>query len=289
MKIPNISFSHKQSKNLGIEVFELDSLARREYTGFDPQIPHRINFFMLIFIEEGTGVHQIDFEDYNFRPDSLIFIQREQVHAFDLSNHPKGKILIFTQEFLDHVHANMRLPNYTPTHLNPQHNPLIQPDSAIYRRAHILVNELLTEQSDIHKDTLLIMYLFSALVLLLRKKQSNTEIGKLSQNQSIKLARFFNLLQENYLQVRDATWYAGQVNTTYKTLNLICKIATGLTVKQMIDAFIIIEIKRQLVIRKVTTQQIAYEFGFEDASNFIKYFRKMTGVTPSFFQREHKI
>ena len=288
MEIPNVMFNHKQSQHSEIEVFELSSLAQRKPMGFDPQTPHRVHFFMVILIEQGTGLHQVDFEDYAFKPGSLIFVQREQVHSFDLSATPQGKVLRFTQDFLDQVHTNMRLPNYTPTHLNPQHSPLTQLDDTIYQRTHTLINEMMAEQNDEHKDTLLMMYLFSALVLLLRKKQMHTEIGKLSQEQSSKLARFFALLQTHYQQVRDATWYASQVNTTYKTLNTLCKLATGLTAKQMVDAFVIVEIKRQLVIRKVTSQEIAYEFGFEDASNFIKYFKKMTGFTPSQFQRKYK-
>lgn len=288
MEIPNVTFNHKQSQHSEIEVFELSSLSQRKPMGFDPQTPHRVNFFMVILIEQGTGLHQVDFEDYAFKPGSLIFVQREQVHSFDLSATPEGKVLLFTQVFLDQVHTNMRLPNYTPTHLNPQHSPLTQLDGTIYQRTNTFINEMMVEQNDEHKDTLLMMYLFSALVLLLRKKQTHTEIGKLSQEQSRKLARFFALLQIHYQQIRDATWYASQVNTTYKTLNAICKLATGLTAKQMVDAFVIVEIKRQLVIRKVTSQEIAYEFGFEDASNFVKYFKKKTGFTPSQFQRKYK-
>lgn len=288
MDIPKVAFNYTQSRQSEIEVFELSSLAERKRLNVDPETPHRVNFFMLILIEEGCGYHQVDFEDYAFHSGSLIFVQREQVHSFDLSATPKGKVLLFTQAFLDQVHTNMRLPNYTPTHLNPQHSPITQLDNKVYARTHTLIKEMAAEQNDDHKDTLLMMYLFSALVLLLRKKQTHAEIGKLSQEQSRKLAHFFALLQTHYQQIRDATWYASQVNTTYKTLNAVCKLATGLTAKQMVDAFIIVEIKRQLVIRNVTSQQIAYEFGFDDASNFVKYFKKMTGNTPSQFQRKYK-
>ena len=55
----------------------------------------------------------------------------------------------------------------------------------------------------------------------------------------------------------------------------------------MIDAFTLIEIKRRLIISNVTTQKLAYDFGFEDASNFVKYFKKQTGATPSQFQVRH--
>jgi AraC family transcriptional regulator, transcriptional activator of pobA len=288
MSIPNVLFSHRQSQNSEIEIFELASLAQRINLDPNPQHPHRINFFMLILIEQGTGHHMVDFVKHSFAPGSLIFIQREQVHCFDFSNHPEGKVLVFTQAFLDQVHSNMHLPNYTPTHLNSHHSPLFTLEDNSYGRVVTLIKEIMTEQLDQQREPLIVMYLFSALALLLRKQNQRSHTSTLSQEQSKKLSQFFSLLQDNYRQIRDATWYANQMNTTYKTLNQVCKSAAGLTAKQMVDAFVILEIKRQLVIRKVSSQQIAYEFGFDDASNFVKYFKNMESLTPSQFQQKHR-
>ena len=51
----------------------------------------------------------VDFQDYPFSQGSVLFIQREQVHAFDFSNEPQGTAVVFTQAFLDSIHANMKL------------------------------------------------------------------------------------------------------------------------------------------------------------------------------------
>jgi AraC family transcriptional regulator, transcriptional activator of pobA len=37
----------------------------------------------------------------------------------------------------------------------------------------------------------------------------------------------------------------------------------------------------------VISQQMAYDFGFEDASNFVKYFKNHTKQTPSQFQKQY--
>jgi AraC-like DNA-binding protein len=242
---------------------------------------------MFLYIEEGKGTHMVDFQEYPFRAGSMIFVQREQVHAFDLSSKPKGKVLLFTQVFLDNVHTNMRLPNYTPTHLNQQHTPLLYLDAVNNKRSQTLINEMITEIKLDNSDPLLIMYLFSALALLLHRLRPEVRHDKLSTEQSLKLARFFALMQEHFEHIRDANWYANQINTTYKTLNQVCKVATGLTAKQMIDAFTLIEMKRRLIVTNAPSQQIAYDFGFEDASNFVKYFKKQTTLTPSQFQKKY--
>ncbi|MGF1759596.1 helix-turn-helix transcriptional regulator [Photobacterium sagamiensis] len=286
MQIPEIGFNHSKTDQAEFEMVELESLYQRNLAS-NPEKPHRVTFFLLVYIEEGEGSHMVDFKDYPFSSGSFVFIQREQVHAFDFSSKPKGKVLLFTQAFLDQVHANMRLPNYTPTHLNSHHTPLVKLDKENNQRCHTLISEIITEIAHPQSDPLIVMYLFSSLSLILHRLRPETRHDKLSQEQSIKFARFLELLFSHFSKIRDANWYAHQLNTTYKTLNQVCKLATDLTAKQLIDAYTIVEIKRRLVVSSVTTQQMAYDFGFEDASNFVKYFKKHTNFTPSQFQKKY--
>ncbi|MGS0824394.1 AraC family transcriptional regulator [Shewanella sp. 0m-8] len=287
MPIPKIGFNHQKSNQAEFEIFELASLLSRPNLDHDPQMPHRVSFFMFICIKEGQGSHMVDFVEYPFQPGSIIFVQREQVHSFDLSSKPQGKILLFTQAFLDRLHSNMRLPDYTPTHLNASHSPLAQLSELDRKRTRTLIAEMITEQQQENCDPLIVMYLFSALALIFHRLRPESVHDRLSIEQNVRLARFFELLLQNFSRVRDANWYAHRLNTTYKTLNQVCKLATGLTAKQMIDAFIIIEMKRRLVINSTTSQQMAYDFGFEDASNFVKYFKKLTELTPTQFQTKY--
>ncbi|WP_350431008.1 helix-turn-helix transcriptional regulator [Shewanella sp. H8] len=289
MTIPNIAFNHDKTNQAEFEIIELSDLYMRPVMEHDPQAPHRVSFFMLIYFEQGEGKHTVDFNQFNFEPGSLIFVQREQVHSFDFSSQPQGKLLLFTQAFLDKVHANMRLPNYTPTHLNQQHNPLLKLDSINHTRTHSLIEQLQLELQTPTSEPLIVMYLFSALALLLHRLRPVSSHNNLSAEHSIKLARFFSLMQQYAQQIRDANWYASKMHTTYKTLNQICKLATGLTAKQMIDAYTIIEIKRRLVVSNITTQQLANDFSFDDTSNFVKYFKKQTELTPSQFVKHNAL
>ncbi|WP_028021861.1 helix-turn-helix domain-containing protein [Enterovibrio calviensis] len=287
MHIPNIGFNHQKTNQAELEIIELCEVNHQDFKTHAPNQPHRVNFFMLIVIEQGSGKHWVDFKEYPFQAGSVIFVQQEQVHAFDFSNNPQGKILMFTQAFLDRVHDNMRLPSYTPTHLNNHYSPLLSLDNNNQSRTLSLLNEMAIELACEDGDPLIVMYLFSALSLLHRRLKRVAEVDNLSPSQSRMLSTFMTLLQTNFERVRDANWYAYQLATTYKTLNRVTKIATSLTAKQMIDSYTIIEIKRRLVVSKVTTQQIALDFGFEDPSNFVKYFKKETNMTPSAFRNHH--
>ncbi|MCM2678174.1 AraC family transcriptional regulator [Echinimonas agarilytica] len=288
MPIPNIGFGHKQSNQAELQILDLAELYARKNIGHSPEQPHRVRFFAIIYIEQGSGCHMVDFKHYPFQTGSVIFLQRDQVHNFDFSREPQGKVLLFTQAFLDQIHANMRLPNYTPTHLNILYSPLLQLNSSEHSNTQTLLDLMITEIAHTQNDPLIVMYLFSAFALSLHRLRPELKQHKLSQEHSFRFSRFFELIQQNFHKIRDANWYAAQINTTYKTLNHVSKLATGLTAKQLIDSYTIIEIKRQLVINNITSKQLAYDLGFEDASNFIKYFKKLTNYTPSQFTQINK-
>ena len=46
--------------------------------------------------------------------------------------------------------------------------------------------------------------------------------------------------------------------------------------------------KRNISENKYTSQEIAFKMGFKEPSNFIRFFKKFTGVTPNQFQEEMK-
>ena len=97
--------------------------------------------------------------------------------------------------------------------------------------------------------------------------------------------RFIKLLEGNYTNSRDAKIYADMLHMIYKSLNQICKLATKQTTKQLIDAYIILEAKRKLSIENIRVQQLADELGFDEVTNFVKYFKKNTLITPSQFKK----
>lgn len=105
MQIPTIGFDHKKSDQAEFEIFDLESLYQRENLDHSPQRPHRITFFMMVYTEHGTGFHMVDFKSYPFESGSIVFVRREQVHVFDFSSKPIGKVVIFTQAFLDQVQS----------------------------------------------------------------------------------------------------------------------------------------------------------------------------------------
>ncbi len=289
MNIPEVGFNRAQSANCEIEIIDLEQLyQRKERLTHNPTLPHRVDFHQIIHIEAGEGTHLIDFVHYSYHSGAFIFIQKNQVHAFDFSNQPKGKVLLFTQEFINQAHTNMRLPEFSPTYLEYSYQPVFIPDPETMNSSEKLLAEISKELIHQEANDLIVMFLFSSLSLMLHRVKPDDQRDKLNKDQRNKFNCFVEVLSANFHRTRDASYYAELLHTTYKTLNLICKLATDQTAKQLIDAYTILEAKRRLVLDGMPTQQLAYDLGFEDASNFVKYFKKHALITPSRFQKKFK-
>lgn len=112
----------------------------------------------------------------------------------------------------------MRLPNYTPTHLNQQHTPLLNLNTHSQARVLSAINEMKIEIAHPQSDPLIVMYLFSALALGLHRLRPQLRHDKINPEQSIKLGTFYTLLQSHFLTIRDANWYAKNCTQLTKPL-----------------------------------------------------------------------
>ena len=92
--------------------------------------------------------------------------------------------------------------------------------------------------------------------------------------------RFMALMERDYKASRDVAYYSGKMNITSKYLTNIVKQVTGHTPKTIIDQYVILQIKMQLMRTAMSVKEMAWEYHFSDVSFFCRYFKKHTGLTP---------
>lgn len=91
------------------------------------------------------------------------------------------------------------------------------------------------------------------------------------------------MLNEKIALTRNANDYCNFLNVSYQKLNSTCKALTNKTVKVFIDDFILLRAKRLLSEKDVNISEIAYFLGFDEPTNFTKFFKKNTNQTPKSF------
>jgi AraC-like DNA-binding protein len=96
---------------------------------------------------------------------------------------------------------------------------------------------------------------------------------------------FMKLVHENFRQERAVGFYAKSLFISPKYLSLIIKEVTGKSAAAWIDERVILEAKNLLKFSGKNVQQIAYELNFNNQSSFGKYFKHLTGMSPTAFQR----
>ena len=92
-------------------------------------------------------------------------------------------------------------------------------------------------------------------------------------------------LEHYYKESRDVQYYADRLYITRKYLGIIVNRKTGRTPKQLIDEYVIMQLKLSLRHTNDSIRQIASSYNFTDDSLLIRYFRSHTGMTPVQYRR----
>jgi len=95
------------------------------------------------------------------------------------------------------------------------------------------------------------------------------------------LNQFKNKLEENFSCSRSVQYYAEQLNITSKKLNQITNDFWGRPTKQIIEERVLLETKRLLVHTDMTVKEIGTSLGFNDPTNFNKFFKRYIKSTPT--------
>lgn len=95
---------------------------------------------------------------------------------------------------------------------------------------------------------------------------------------------FVRLVRKYYRYERSVAFYADKLCMSAKYLSLVVKECTGHSAAQIIDEYVILEAKNLLRFSGKNIQQVAYELNFTNQSSFGKYFKHLTGMSPSEFQ-----
>lgn len=107
-----------------------------------------------------------------------------------------------------------------------------------------------------------------------------------SPNKTSRLAeRFFDLVEEHYQSLYHVQDYLPLLSTQEKPLSQVVRATVGLSPKVYIDHRRILEAKRLLAYSPVSVKEIGFVLGFDEPTNFNKFFRKHCGQSPNEFRR----
>ena len=91
--IPIHDFSSDDATSVNFKYISLDARS-----GYDTTMPHRHNYYEILFFAIGGGQHVIDFKEFPIEDNSIHFISPGQVHQLKRAQSSQGTILIFSRD-----------------------------------------------------------------------------------------------------------------------------------------------------------------------------------------------
>ncbi len=250
--------------------------------------PFRTEFYHVIWFQKGTHSVLIDFKPIKIKPNTILFLPKDTVQRFDKNCRFEGKAILFTSSFFCKTENDttfLRSSILFNDLLSVAHIQIKTTDVFFTDLVKFMESELKKEkdnsQADILRNLLHNFLLFSERE---RRKQSFTEIKKGANLNFVIL--FKDLLEANYRKLKQVGSYAEKINVSQKQLNQATSKILDKSPKQMIDDRVILEAKRLLVHTNMSIKSIGFYLGFDEPTNFTKYFRKHTKSTPVEFRAQ---
>lgn len=246
--------------------------------------PHRTGFYHILWFQQGTPVHWVDFEPIQIKPGTLLFLNKDRVHRYDVHANADGYAILFTDNFfnknLKYLHSNILfndLMKVVMIHLD---------DSKPFSELITLMQWELTHPKDGGQPDILHNLLHNFLLYAEReyRQQDFTELKKNADLDYLLLFR--EMLEKHYQSEKQVQFYARELLVTEKRLNTATAKTVGKTPKEMIDDRVMLEAKRLLVHTQDTIKEIGYTLGYDEPTNFIKYFKKHAAQTPVEFREQ---
>lgn len=294
-------FEHLSDPLLDIDVFSITDFAETE-RGMQKiqelqscnRLPRRFEFYILILLTQGTLKQRIDFQDIEQQADELVLIHPKQMHqAFNISDSlhmTEGFVITFRPELLLPSSA-ITLESYHKFIQDIQNLPKKQRlgeeiftlcESVMQRMRTFL--QLPTDAQNL--NALLRLQLYTLLSLLIINKQQSTPDAHPNLSKGHKRYLLFKeMISQHHQQEHQLSFYAKQLSTTEKSLSRSCIEAEGQNAKKVILNHLSLEAKRLLAYTDLSVKQIAGQLGFDEVTNFSKFFKRETGYTPSSFRQ----
>ncbi|HEY0898089.1 MAG TPA: helix-turn-helix domain-containing protein [Sphingobacteriaceae bacterium] len=279
------SFSSGQYRN-----FYISSYEDQEAEHLNRVAPHKHTYFEIIWIENGSGTHLIDFVQYPFEGPCLFLLQPANVHQIFKSGPTKGNVIKFTESFFGSGGTDNILLKFDVFD-NVEVEPVLQISPEFLPRLKAILTPMMDHfrNPEVVSRSVLEAYLriFLLEVYQLKKNRGLTH-DPASDPKYFLFREFKHLLERSYRENHSVDFYAGQLNISAKTLSEVTVLFTEKAPSHLIRDRLLLESKRMLTNTRLTVKEICFALGFRDPAYFTRFFTKHEALSPVQFRASPK-
>ena len=258
--------------------------------------PMKLTGTLLLLVRGGRPFEiEINLEKYMLQPDTFMAIFPGNVVKL-LEAAPEDLeafTLFFDIKFLQNVNINMSAITIPPLMQRPQPVQHLTRDEAdlltrYFELLHLNTFDDTNRQINKNIATSLIAAMFYQLVQFYHKRLTGIITDSAVQPVGRRhdyVRDFIKLVHLHYIRERSVSFYADKLFISSKYLSMLVKDATGRTAARWIDDFVIMEAKNMLRFSGKNIQQVAFALNFPTQSSFGKFFKHITGMSPTESQK----
>lgn len=240
-----------------------------------------LSFYCLAFLKRASGSYQLDLYRFELADQLVLFIRPSQINVVSGAQFDECTLLFFEGGFLDEffVDRNFIFKFGCFHSIGPP--PYLTLDASTFRKYYELAGEIKSEIGSLTADS---HHILRSLIyyLLMRLDQRYAGQYGLVRNPAVeaKFLEFQKLLFSSIRRIKQVEEYANELNISRVHLNKLCQRYLSKTATQVIREHLITEIKKELKYSEKDFAEIAYEFNFSAPSNFSRFVKQMTGLSP---------
>ena len=233
--------------------------------------PERAAMHSVLIPTAGTGVHLVDFESVPVAVGAAIHIQPGQVQQFDMASTFDGLMVVVR-------------PDICPPGLFLASQLRVNVELAdTHQIVAAVARSLVLEQERPDRNDGVMAAGARFILHHLARAAGIVDPSTLSAHDQL-LLMFRAEVDARFAESRNVSVYARSIGTSTKTLARATTNLTGLAPKEIIDQRVVLEAKRLLGHSNEPIASIGEALGFSEATNFTKFFVRMTGQTPHEFR-----
>lgn len=271
-----------QTGNLAFKIYHFEGDSHFDHV-------QRLNYYSLIFINNGSGKIKADFSEYTFSGRSLIAFSPYQPFMMERVEPIEGIVINFHPDFFCiHKHQEEIACNGVLFN-NIYDSPAVAVDEGAAETFGMLMEQMKKEMQipALAQYEVLVAYLKIMLITASRLKtvaQTEIQSNEIKYTEPFVLQNLKNFIETHYKTKHAPSDYAELLNITPKALAKITKAHFNKTLTDLISERIIIEAKRELYLTNKAIKEIAYELGYNDEYHFSRFFKQNVDVSPKIYR-----
>jgi len=283
-KIQQYHLHKEHPEKLQFEIYSLSDYFEKNKTAACK--PHSHSYYQIIWFFNAGGKHFVDFNGYAIKENTVFFITKNQIHYFEETKDYQGIIIHFNENFLRQSDVDVFL-KYNV--FNNQGKPCYCITDRVIKLVssylELIQEELKNRTQFGHQEV--IRYLLKSILIVFERthRDGQNTLLKPTDNYKVLYLHFRELIEAHYNKNYSVKEYAALLHISTKTLTTVTNTMISKSPSVLIAERVILEAKRLLSFTVLQVNEIAYKLGFDDASYFVKYFKRHTKKSPSDYRK----